>query len=207
MESCTQKNSGTIDFFNHEYLAVGNKKQRRAYEVLQELQIFNSLKKYTPVLVGTIPIDIDIESSDLDIICEVYDFELFQTEAQKHFSHCLDYCVKLKEVNRVPRMVINFTYGGFLFELFAQPIPVNKQNGYRHMVIEHRLLMLGGLHVRDEIVKLKKMGYKTEPAFAHYFQFEGDPYETLLQLGELRDEELLQLITKHHNDCHTDGSK
>ena len=36
---------------------------------------------------------------------------------------------------------VNFEFEGFEFELFAQPKPVRNQNAYRHMIVEHMLLM------------------------------------------------------------------
>lgn len=39
------------------------------------------LAPYSPVLCGTIPISINVEGSDLDIIMEVYDFETFKQQA------------------------------------------------------------------------------------------------------------------------------
>lgn len=35
---------------------------------------------------------------------------------------------------------------------------------------------------------------KTEPAFAHYFRLEGDPYERLYELADVSEEELLVVI-------------
>ena len=60
-----------IDFTTIDYLENGNEKQKRAYKVLSKYQIFEKLKDYSPILAVTIPIEIDIEGSDLDIICEV----------------------------------------------------------------------------------------------------------------------------------------
>lgn len=65
-------------FKSIKYLEEGNAKQRLAYNTLQKSKVFNILSQYNPVLVGTIPIDIDIASSDLDIICEVYDHQIFE---------------------------------------------------------------------------------------------------------------------------------
>ena len=59
------------------------------------------------------------------------------------------------------------------------------QYAYRHMIVEARLLKIGGPAARPAIRRLKREGRKTEPAFAHYFDLEGDPYETLLELDGL----------------------
>lgn len=54
-----------------QYLQKGNLQQRRAYAVLQELAILTTLSAFDPIVVGTIPIDVDLPGSDIDIICEV----------------------------------------------------------------------------------------------------------------------------------------
>lgn len=39
------------NFININYLKFGNTKQKRAYETLNEINIFNILKKFSPILV------------------------------------------------------------------------------------------------------------------------------------------------------------
>lgn len=62
---------------NLEYLKSGNEKQRRAFKVINQLNMMEDLKIYSPILCGTIPLSIDTASSDLDIIMEVHDFSGF----------------------------------------------------------------------------------------------------------------------------------
>jgi hypothetical protein len=51
------------------------------------------------------------------------------------------------------------------------------------MLIEHSLLTEKGEHFRQEIIKLKRQGLKTEPAFAKLLGLDGDPYKAILKLG------------------------
>ncbi|MPT30493.1 MAG: DUF4269 domain-containing protein, partial [Chryseobacterium sp.] len=48
-----------IDFTTVNYLKEGNERQKRAYEVLVKHKIFEELSDYSPLLAGTIPIEID----------------------------------------------------------------------------------------------------------------------------------------------------
>jgi hypothetical protein len=59
-----------MKFDTIDYLKTGNARQQRAYDVLTNHRILAQLAPFSPVLVGTIPINIDIESSDLDVICQ-----------------------------------------------------------------------------------------------------------------------------------------
>ena len=146
------------DFINVDYLKFGNKKQQNVFKLLNRIHIFDIIEKYNPILVGTIPIGIDIDSSDLDIICEVYNLDDFE------------------------------------IEVYAQNIKSTEQNGYRHMIIENRILSLGGDLVRQKIIELKKSGLKTEPAFAKLLNLEGNPYDELLKLEKLNDVEIRSLL-------------
>jgi hypothetical protein len=78
-------------------------------------------------------------------------------------------------------IVANFSIDGIAIEIFGQNIPTREQNGYRHMLIEHRILQERGEVFREAVIALKKSGIKTEPAFAQLLQIEGDPYLGLLE--------------------------
>lgn len=82
---------------------------------------------------------------------------------------------------------------GWEIELFCQTIPCPDQWGVRHFLVEQRLLRIEpGL--KATIVRLKKNGYKTEPAFAKALRLHGDPYESILALETRDDVELANLI-------------
>ncbi|WP_339817294.1 DUF4269 domain-containing protein [Paenibacillus sp. FSL R7-0216] len=190
-----------LDFFDLTYLCQGNERQRQAYEAMEELQIVGKLACYHPVLAGTIPLDIDLPESDLDIICEVYDAKRFEQELELHFGVCSNYACSSKTVGGLLRTVANFTHRGFAFEVFGQPKPVTEQNAYQHMIVEHRLLEMGGPEAWDAIRKLKAAGLKTEPAFGRFFRLEGDPYEALLAMYDWEDARL------HHFMEERNGTK
>lgn len=180
------------------YLLTGTPRQRSAWEAIHQLQLMDLLRDYRPLLAGTIPLNIDVEQSDLDIICESDDLDRFDRDVRTLFGTADGYKELRMTVHRMPTSVINFWSAGFWFELFAQPVPVEKQNAYRHMDLEARLLALGGSSAYREIRLLKQQGMKTEPAFARYFNIPGDdPYQALLDWERLTDDELrLQLHIK-----------
>ncbi|QOS99065.1 DUF4269 domain-containing protein [Brevibacterium sp. JNUCC-42] len=76
-----------------DYLQIGNDRQKQAFIVLQELELFNQLSIYDPVLTGTIPLGIDIATSDLDIICQVgcSEFDQFTHEVVNLYGDCTDF--------------------------------------------------------------------------------------------------------------------
>ncbi|MRX78845.1 DUF4269 domain-containing protein, partial [Pedobacter petrophilus] len=58
-----------MKFDDIKYLQFGNTRQQQAYAALMNNKILSKLIKFNPILVGTIPINIHLENSDLDIIC------------------------------------------------------------------------------------------------------------------------------------------
>ncbi|EJL29728.1 DUF4269 domain-containing protein [Brevibacillus sp. BC25] len=177
------------------YLSRGTMRQKAAWEAIQQTHIMEVLSDYRPVLAGTIPLDIDVKQSDLDIICESHDLEQFVQAVRTAFGCLPGFEVTHLDVKSTPTCVISFFTADFWFELFAQPVAVEKQNAYRHMDIEERLLDIGGLDAYQHIRALKQSGIKTEPAFAQYFHIPGDdPYEALLHLEPLTEQELRQRV-------------
>lgn len=167
-------------FDNIEYLNVGTEQQQIVYGLLREARLFDLLAPYDPLLVGTVPIDIAIASSDLDIICYASDLEEFCRFAQQHFSWRESFRLSKSIINMVPTILVYFMLAGFEVELFAQDVPSKLQNGYRHMIIEYEILSHHDENFRQRILALKLAGVKTEPAFAQLLGLEGDPYEGLL---------------------------
>lgn len=175
-------------------LKSGTALQQEVYELVCRHRFMEMLHAYHPLLVGTVPLDIQVPGSDLDLICEVRDFATFRREAHTHFGHYPGYAVQEREVDGVPRIKVNFHCEHWPIELFGQPVPTPQQNGYRHMMIEARLLSLYGEDFKQRIIHLKQNGLKTEPAFAKVLHLEGDPYIELLKLEGKTDAELLKQL-------------
>lgn len=169
-----------IDFENIEYLKFGNAKQQLAYEALTKYEVLLKLKQFDPILVGTIPINIDIENSDLDIICYCRDIVEFKNIIKNNFNSCNNFEIREQNILEHKAIIANFNLDNFEIEIFGQNIPTKQQNAYRHMVIEHSILIEHGEEFRQKIVELKQQGYKTEPAFGILLGLKEDPYMELL---------------------------
>jgi hypothetical protein len=166
------------------YLKTGTPRQQQAYQVLKKLGLIEKLQDFTPVLTRTIPIEIDIETSDLDIICFQQNAPDFIAVLQQHFGNETGFSISLKTKRGIETVVAGFVYSGFAIEVFGQLVPVRKQNAWRHMLIEHAILQERGKEFRQQIISLKKRGIKTEPAFAQLLGLSGDPYFALMKYWE-----------------------
>ncbi len=176
-------------------LRGGNERQRAAFAVLDELALFARLADYGPVLAGTVPLAIDVAGSDLDILCRAANLDGFAADVETAFATHQEFALtRLADRQGAPAVKASFAHGGFTVELFGQARPVSQQHGYRHMVVEARLLEIGGEPLRDAVIALKRSGLKTEPAFARLLGLAGDAYEALLTLEASSDDDLRRLL-------------
>ncbi|RQO66377.1 DUF4269 domain-containing protein [Pedobacter sp. KBW06] len=175
-------------FDSIDHLANGTLRQQDAYHTLKTQQVLEKLKSFDPILAGTIPIDIAIASSDLDVICCYEDVQHFKAQLEHHFSGYAGFKLKERRINEVHSVVANFHINNWPVEIFGQNKPTRKQNAYLHMLVEYRFLISQGEAFRTLIVHLKEQGMKTEPAFAKALGINGDPYIELLKLSVADDE-------------------
>jgi hypothetical protein len=169
------------------YLSRGTESQRLAYQCLCELDIFAALAHYDPVLVSSVCLDIDTPQSDLDIICEVHNVERFERDVGARYAQYPRFTIRRSSTNS-QATVCQFFTPNFEIEIFGEAVPVERQNGFRHLVQIERAITLGGSPLREELRALKLRGEKTEPALASLLSLEGDPYQAVLLLEQMSDE-------------------
>ncbi|MFI8606603.1 DUF4269 domain-containing protein [Cellulophaga baltica] len=171
-----------VNFRTIEYLKSGNERQKLAFSEIKKHKVLEKLKKYNPILTGTIPIEIDVPESDLDIICECQNHSEFKAYLLDQFSQKKDFKVYSILQNDIESTIAEFKTDNFLFEIFGQNIPIERQDAYRHMIIERNILEEKGFEFKQKVKDLKSSGIKTEPAFAKLLGLEGNPYIELLKL-------------------------
>ncbi|CAH0347316.1 hypothetical protein BCI9360_03709 [Bacillus sp. CECT 9360] len=98
-----------------DYLTLGSDKQRQAHRVINSLGIMNELSMYTPVLCGTLSIEVDVEGSDLDIIMEVADFNQFEKRVRTLYEDKQNFKIKRLTIRDLPVIKANFIFEGFEF--------------------------------------------------------------------------------------------
>jgi len=169
-----------IDFEKIDYLKDGSERQKSAYQNLTKYRILEKLADFNPILAGTIPINIDIPESDLDIICHWTNKIEFINLLKKFFSKELNFSLKEVKILNEETVITNFLIDNFEIEIFGQNIPCKFQNAFKHMLIEYQILQEKGEEFRQKVIELKMQGIKTEPAFAKLLNLIGDPYISLL---------------------------
>ncbi|SDE63500.1 DUF4269 domain-containing protein [Rhodospira trueperi] len=162
-------------------------------DVIETLGLLRHLATFNPIVIGTPPLGIATESSDIDIVCSTPDLARFNDVAVRAFGHRDSFSLRAAEHLHDPAVIASFSAMGWEIELFCQRRATEDQWGVRHFRIEDRLLTLGP-HLREQVVRLKRDGVKTEAAFARVLALPGDPYEALLALEDLADDELRTMI-------------
>ncbi|WP_035563548.1 DUF4269 domain-containing protein [Hymenobacter sp. IS2118] len=181
------------------YLRHGSAGQRRAYRVLRALGLPEVLRSYSPLLVGTFPLNLQQPGSDLDLVCEVHDFAPFEALLAAHYGPQVGFSQRRTVRQGLTSSFTAFSTLSMPVEIFGQALPSERQHGYRHLCIEHRLLQVGGAALRAEIRALRAAGLKTEPAFAAALGWTSpDPYTELLALEKYAEEELHDLLRQRH---------
>ncbi|RHX81209.1 DUF4269 domain-containing protein [Leptospira yasudae] len=181
-------------FLSADYLKHGNTKQQRLWKDLEEHSILGRISKFNPVLAGTIPLEIDHEQSDADILCSFSQIEEFSEVCTSSFSVFSDFKLERKKFQDADSIVVRFYTREFAYEIFGQRIPVIDQMGLVHLQVEHKILSIAGTRFRDNIRVLKRKGLKTEHAFCDLLGIKGSPYQTIFDLRLFSDEELRNFV-------------
>ncbi|TGK81587.1 DUF4269 domain-containing protein [Leptospira noumeaensis] len=184
----------TNPFLGTDYLQFGNSKQQALAKDLEEWKILKSLHGFKPTLVGTIPLDIDTDSSDVDILVKFNIPAHLQKICYAKFRNLPNYSFSEKTVALRVTLICRFETKNFHYEIFGQSVEPTEQFGWIHMMVENRFLTLADPTFREEIRNLKKQGIKTEPAFCQILDLKGDPYKTLVLWNQKSDEQFKELL-------------
>jgi hypothetical protein len=185
-----------FDLYSIDYLNSGSVRQQRAYEALRELDLLSRLAALgegglgeAPALVGSLPLDLALDESDIDFVAHAMDLRVFGNQLKSEFGNIDSFRSSRGIVLGIATLMTEFTFNGERFEIFTQSTLVPRQNAVIHLLVEERLLQLGGKKFRTQILSERQFGAKTEIAFGVVLGLE-DPYRELLALEDLSDNEL-----------------
>jgi hypothetical protein len=158
-------------------------------EALRASRILEVLKCFDATVVGTLPLNLAVATSDIDVVCEAHDPNAFADVVWRAYRQFERFQLfRWREEGRP--VVARFALGDWPFELFADLRPVAQQRAWRHFDVERRLLELDDGRLHETITRLRADGLKTEPAFAVALKLGGDPYIAMLELFPQSDAQL-----------------
>ncbi len=141
-----------MDFKNIRYLKEGNPKQQKVYQLLNDFQIIEKLENYNPLVVGTIPIEIDLDDSDVDIILQTNDCNDLEKFLLDKFSYFRNFKMDRRMSDKQNILVCNFVIDQIPFEVYAENKPTHLQYGFLHMMKEFEILNQKGIDFSLTIV-------------------------------------------------------
>ena len=168
------------NFLNIEYLKNGSTTQKKVYKIITKFNIIEQLKQFSPILVGTFPLGINIETSDIDIIGATNDFSGAFDYLVKNFSEFHDFKIQLNDQDQIKYILCSFWIKRFRIEIFLENKNPKEQIAYKHMLIEENILNQKDENFKQKIIDLKNKGLKTEEAFGLLLGLDGDPFQKLL---------------------------
>ena len=189
--------AGTIDAAGiEEDVPVSWNRTGRAFQdALDQSRILEVLKAFDPHVAGTPSLGLAVPTSDIDILCEVPRDEVFVQLIWETFSDQDGFAIRQWTANGRP-VVASFVCKGWKLEIFGDRRPVEKQEAWIHFSVERRLLEIGGEDLKNRIMTLRREGFKTEAAFASVLGLAGDPFSSMLDLGQEDDASLQRRIAK-----------
>ncbi|MEO0562073.1 MAG: DUF4269 domain-containing protein [Chloroflexota bacterium] len=184
------------DWNNNTPIRDGSPRQMQAYSVVYDkLMLFHNLEEHEPVWVGTFPIGVDTDASDIDIICSPEALRPFLRQMRDLYGEQEGFRLTWKAIDKVPTVLARFRCNDFDIEVFAQPRPTRIQTAFVHMLVEARLLAMGGDAAKERVHALKTDGIDTETAFTRAFRIDTeDPHKTLLEYARLDNDALREKV-------------
>ncbi len=166
------------------------------YQAIEQSKVLSLFSQFQPLVVGTYPLNLQNNKSDVDILLYAKDFKEVIKTAETHYSQFHQFKILQNLDDKKNHVLISFLFNEIRFELFAQKTPSHQQRAYLHFQIEERCLKLGGKVLRNKIQKLRQENLKTEPAFAQALDLTGNPYTELLKLHSWPEAKLNSFIQK-----------
>ena len=162
-------------------------------QVVEQLSLLAKLREFNPILIGTPPLGIELETSDIDVACSTDDLSKFKNVALKEFGDSDRFTYRHATLQGQDSVVVQFYAYEWEVELFCQQTPTEQQWGVRHFFVEQKILEIAP-QLKEVVRSLKRDGLKTEPAFANVLGLTGDPYKSILALEKLSNEDLANII-------------
>lgn len=167
----------------------------RAMATVAGSGLLDGLQDHDPVVAGTYPLGLDRPDSDVDLLCCAPPTEAFaaQVAAAAPDARALRWHRRTFD-DQPDAVVVNLFLDDLPVEVFAQACPTHQQHGYRHLVVERRLLIIGGAELQRAVRDQRHGPGSVEGAFARTLGLDGDPFAAVLALESHTDRQLRALV-------------
>lgn len=189
LEVCLGANN--LKFHQLSLLSVINvEKNTKVWNAILNSKILEIFAKNQPLIAGTFPLNVEVETSDVDILLQSTELEAVKLTLNNHFGACQEFSQHTKVIDDLDSLVCHFVFNDVPFEVFVQNKEPVRQTAYLHFLVEERLLKLGGKDFKDKVAEERGKGSKTELAFTTVLGLTEDPFRALLKLQGMTASEL-----------------
>ena len=143
------------------------------------------------MVIGTIPLDLAVDGSDLDIAFHTTDLNAAAVAFRSRWRHHPGFSLRHGQTQGAPSLTVRLSFQGLPVAVLASPLPLHTQHGARHFRIEADLLGLLGPTFHSRVRQLRDGGQETASAFACALSLHGDPHEAILRLLLYSDEAII----------------
>jgi hypothetical protein len=162
-------------------------------DAINALNILSDLADFDPHVAGTLPLGLQTNGSDIDILCSSDDLDSLTERVWSLYAAESGFRM-WRWASAGRPVVASFEAHGWEFEIFGSTEPVEHQQGWRHFEVERRLLLLAGEPLRSRVMKLRQAGFKTEPAFWSALNRSGSAYCGMLSFHNFSDDHLAEIL-------------
>lgn len=148
--------------FHHQSLELVINIEKMGNVLSNLLHNFN-LPQIPFFICGTFPISLNTPSSDIDVVISYKAEE--KATILEWIQNFQDQTLSPKLQIKNDEMLFRFKHESWTYEFYMSTEPLFKQNAYRHLNIEARLLKIFGTKLITKVGASKKLGLNTEHAF------------------------------------------
>jgi predicted metalloenzyme YecM len=173
-----------IKFHNYSLESVIRlEKNSQVFSSIKNSGVLEKLRAFNPLVVGTFPLGLSVNNSDVDICVDFQNENDFISSVNSSLASFANFELAPTKINSGTAVIVKFSFENIHFEIIGQHMASCKQIAFQHFQIEEKILKYGQCH--GEILNLRaQQGFKTEPAFAKHLCLVGDPYHELLELNK-----------------------
>lgn len=99
-------------------------------DVIEDLEILTRLAEFTPVVIGTPPLGLATNESDIDVACTSPDFDRFSAVVRPAFDRMEAFAIRHVDHLAAPAAVASFKAMEWEIELFCQKVATGYQWGF-----------------------------------------------------------------------------
>lgn len=161
-----------------------------AAEALAQSRVLEALAPYSPTVVSTIWVGLDLPESDINMVCCFKCRSQFERRLIETLGGLKDFTLSSSKEALIARA----TLGAFPLEIYGSNVAISEQVAFRHYQVMQRLTFLSSADFSNRVRAYKTEGLKTEPAIAAVLNLQGEPFAAVMALECASEAKLVSIL-------------